>query len=362
MPIKHKLILLGVLVFLIAFFQFMCSGSVRFVQMYAAGIFYPLQSVRSLIFSFVPFSFGDCLYILLGLFLLVVLLRWIYFISAFGRSKEKLGSSILYFFIFLAFILLGFIIGWGGNYYKPSLSEYWQLKQPPSRQADSTALVKFHILLTDRLNTIAPKYRQLPEKEVNDLARSWYRGFTNCKDKDGLSIKNSLFGPVLERLGIDGYYNPFTGEGQINNRLPGFLLPFLYTHEMAHQAGIADEEDANLLAYALGTLTDDPSFNYSATLNVWLYTNARVMHRDTLLGKTCLGKLNPLTRRHLDTLDELAKKYDNAAARASTGVYDDFLKANNQKAGVHGYGNVSRSAALWEEKVRTKGRLLLKLP
>ena len=255
-----------------------------------------------------------------------------------------------------------FIIGWGGNYYKPSLSEYWKLTAKSDKRADSVALVQFHQTLTDRLNTLAPRYRQLQPKEVNELARSWYKAFTNCPDKDALLIKATLFAPFMERLGIDGYYNPFTGEGQINSNLPGFMLPFLHSHEMAHQAGIAVEEDANLLAYALGTLTGEPSFNYSATLNIWLYTNARVSRRDSILGKACRARLNSLTKAHLDTLDDLAEKYDNAAARASTRVYDDFLKANNQKSGVRGYGNVSRSARLWEEKVKREGRKIIRLP
>ena len=362
MLIKHKLILLGILLFLVAFFEFMLSGSMGFVQMYAVGIFYPFQSLRHFVFGFIPFSIGDWLYVLLGLYLLLVLLRWGYFMSTFGRNKEKLGRSLLHFLVVVSAIVLWFVLGWGGNYYKTPLSDYWQLTKKPDRAADSAALFKFHETLTDRLNVLAPKYRQMPEREINDLSISWYRAFTDCKDKSGLGIKHSLLGPLLERLGIDGYYNPFTGEGQINSNLPCFMKPFLYSHEMAHQAGIADEEDANLVAYALGTLTGDPSFNYSATLNVWLYAHAKVMRRDSITAKACYNRLNPLTKAHLDTLDELSKKYDNPASRVSTGIYDDYLKINNKKAGVHSYGNVSRSARLWEDKVRREGKKLLRLP
>jgi hypothetical protein len=49
------------------------------------------------------------------------------------------------------------------------------------------------------------------------------------------SIKPSIYSYLGNYLGFQGYYNPFSGEGQVNTTIPRFLEPFVTTHEMAHQ-------------------------------------------------------------------------------------------------------------------------------
>ena len=166
----------------------------------------------------------------------------------------------------------------------------------------------------------------------------------------------------MERIGVEGYYNPFTGEGQVNKELPGFVLPFVISHEMAHQAGIAAEDDANLMAYAVGTTTTDSSFRYSAYLNIWAYTNNRLYRRDSTLANQHEAALNPLSRAHLDTLEQLARKYHNEAARYSSAFYDGYLKLQKQKQGIRSYANVTFSAWQQELKRRDKNSSLIRIP
>ena len=363
MKTKYKLIAIATVVSICLFLVFMLSGSDSFVRGYSENIYQPYQSLRVSLFHYIPFSFGDLLYGLLAVGLIAWFLRWIYFLVRFRLHKEKLGQSILNFILFGAVLFLLFLIGWGGNYYKDTLPYSWKLKSFQSRKEDSVALVSFNKTLLDRLNTTAPKYNQIPLEDLNRLSIAWYTAFTNCKLRsDGLAIKSSLFGPILERLGIDGYYNPFTGEGQMSSKVPGFMRPFLVSHEMAHQAGIASEEDANLIAYVLGTLTDEPSFRYSAALNLWLYANASLYRKDSALALKFSTQLNPLTKSHIDTLRALAEKYNNAAADVSAGFYDKFLKMNHQKAGLGSYRNVLYSARMWEEKIRRSGRDVVRIP
>ena len=46
-----------------------------------------------------------------------------------------------------------------------------------------------------------------------------------------------------------GYYNPFTGEAQVNTNVPAFVIPFTTCHEMAHQIGYASESEASFVGF-----------------------------------------------------------------------------------------------------------------
>ena len=50
-------------------------------------------------------------------------------------------------------------------------------------------------------------------------------------------------------MGFSGYLNPFTLEAHINSTLPKISLPITIAHEMAHQNGIAAENDANFMGF-----------------------------------------------------------------------------------------------------------------
>ena len=294
MKTKTKLILFGVQIILLFSVQFLLSTYDSTLIFYNHYIYFPFQSARGYIFNFIPFSIGDIVYILAGIGLVITLTRWVYFISKFRVHKYRLGGSVLNALNTIAFVLLFFILGWGANYYKTPLSENWRLPRKISRKEDSINLVAFDRLLVNRINANAPLYKNMSFKEVNSLSLAWYRVFTDSKLKEnGLGIKPTLFAYFLEHIGIDGYYNPFTGEGQINTSLPAFILPFVICHEIAHQAGVAAEDDANLMAYSIGSISNNPTFIYSASLNIWLYVNSRLYRRDTGIAKKLEAQLNP---------------------------------------------------------------------
>ena len=58
-----------------------------------------------------------------------------------------------------------------------------------------------------------------------------------------------LLGWVLPRLGISGFYNPYAAEATVAAGLPDPSFVFVMAHEMAHQRGVASEDEANFLAF-----------------------------------------------------------------------------------------------------------------
>jgi hypothetical protein len=327
-----------------------------FTSYYSQHIYPTIQESKSIVFRHIPFSVGDVLYIAGGIWLMVTFIRWVYYIGKFGVHKDRLLSSVINAANVVAFGYLFFLLSWGGNYYKEPLAKTWMpAKQAKNRNPDvqlkqyKADVIAFAKYLTGRLQQTQLGYQKSRHTDMNERAIAYYRTYTDCRVKEnGQHIKSTLFAPLLLRMGVDGYYNPFTGEGQVNMGQPAFMMPFLMCHEMAHQAGIAAEGDANLMAYALCTKANDVEFQYSAYLNLWLYAYNRLYRLDSVAAKEQEVALPRLTRLQIDTLQEIYRKYQGAMTEYTTDIYDSYLRMQQQE-GIKSYGNVVKDAWHYEQ-------------
>jgi hypothetical protein len=351
---------MGLVVLMLTIIQYALPAHSKVVTFYDIYVFHPFQSVRNVFFSLIPISVGDILYLLGGIMLLILVGRWIFFMINFQSHRHELGTSLLQTMIVSGMLYILFILGWGGNYYKSSLSSFWGLDR--STWEDST-LVQYDAYLIGKLNEYAPAYQPVTFREIDKRARLYYKTHTDSRTKAyGVKVKPSVFGYLMQHLGIQGYYNPFTGEAQVNRFLPSFMLPFVVCHEMAHQSGIAAEDDANLLSYAVSTIPEDPVFRYSAYFNLWLYTHARLKVTDSAVANKLKMDLNPITLAHLDTLRQIRRKYDGDISDYSGVIYDGYLKLHHQKDGIESYNKVAITAWAWEQSGRQKRPVVIALP
>ena len=361
MRYRNKLIFLLLVLLLLAVLQLAIPGNPNIIANYGTYIFRPFQSFRNSVFGFIPFSIGDLFYAFLGILIIVVVAKWLYYLIRVRSRVHHLNFSLLHTVSTIGVLYIVFFLGWGGNYYRPSLSKYWHLDKTKLR--NDSNLIAFDRYLIGKLNEFAPYYQPLPFKEVNRLSQLYYKVYTDSKTRmHGLKAKPSLFGVLMQYLGIQGYYNPFTGEAQVNTALPAYMLPFVTCHEMAHQSGIAAEDDANLLAYVVGTVAHDTPFNYSAYLNIWLYTQSRLRVKDSALAATFKKQLNPLTLRQLDTLRSLRFRYKSGVGEYSSELYDSYLRWHHQKEGIDSYSKVVSSAWIWQQERAISKDTVIRVP
>ena len=347
MRFNRKIYVLVVLVVLILLATFLLPVSEGALRVYDSLIYYPFQALRDVLFGFIPFSMGDIFYVLAGGYLVWLFVKWIRFLIRFRTKKLELAASLFNTFNGILGAYLFFILGWGANYSKQPLPKEWGL----DGAKDTIRLSVYDSVLVSELNRLAPAYKPYTIAEVNHRSQSLYRNLTDTKlRRFGLNVKTSMFTWFLDRMSTEGYYNPFTGEGQVSATLPDFMLPFVICHEMAHQAGIAAEGDANLMAYAITTASGDASFKYSAMFNIWQYVDRRLYRKDSARAKSFQDQLNPLTKRHIAIMDSLSNMADNEFNAISMDMYDDYLKMQQQKEGIRSYGNIIKSAWLLEKK------------
>ena len=338
------------------------------VHWYSGAVFPPLQTGRLSMFSLTSVSVGDVIYCVLGLWLLLSLIRFIYFLSKWRRQRARVVGLMLNGVNIFLLVYIVFVVFWGANYNKQPLAKFWGLPaavrgdRQQRRTKDLEITVAVNRFLVGRINSTVKAYRPLSNKQINDISIAYYRGYTDCSVKDGgLGVKESLYSYLMLYMSVDGYYNPLTGEGQMNDKVPRFIMPFIICHEMAHQAGIAAEGDANLMAYAVCTHGTDDVFKYSAYLNLWLYANHRLYRYDSGLANSYERQLNKLTLKHLDTLEAVSRQYSGFLTHLTGDVYDSYLKLQHQENGIKSYGNVTREAWLLEQSRPRLGRLI-KIP
>ncbi len=342
--------MLVVSLIVLAVIQYIFTTSDAAVSFYADYIFQPFQLLRNVSLGFIPVSIGDTIYVVLTVIIISLIIRWIYYLIKLKLYKRALLLSLFRTALAVAMGYVVFFIGWGGNYSKPAIAEHWGLALNHELEDDS-ALIKFDLYLINKMNEYAPLFAHQKFKDVERRSREYYKQFSGTKGRYSLlNIKPSLFGNLLEYSGIQGYFNPFTGEGQINKNLPDFLLPFVTCHEMAHQAGIAAEDDANFLAFVVCTNSNDPAFVYSAYFNVWLYANGKLRSRDSVLSKSLYKEINPVTMEHIYTLRRRREEFKSPLSKFSGYFYDNFLKLNQQEKGMESYDDVVNTVYAWEQK------------
>src|SRR5258708_879495 len=154
------------------------------------------------------------------------------------------------------------------------------------------------------------------------------------------SVKSSLFGLVGNYLGFGGYYNPFTGEAQVNTALPVFSQPYTTCHEMAHQLGYAKENEANFVGYLAARSSSDKAFQYSVYFDLYLYAARELYMLDSNLVRPFRESLRPGIRRDYRELQAFNRKYENPFEPIVRRLYGNYLKANHQPQGIRTYNEV----------------------
>jgi hypothetical protein len=101
-------------------------------------------------------------------------------------------------------------------------------------------------------------------------------------------LSNHLCGAGLGNYtGFTCYYNPFTGEAQLNTTIPRFLQPFIACHEVAHQLGYAKENEASFVGYLAAKGSGNALLQYSTYLDIFMHAN-RNLFTQIQLQQNCI--------------------------------------------------------------------------
>lgn len=329
------LLLLALLIFIWGWFPSVVLGY------YSNGLYQLVATILRWISSFFPYALGDILYVSLVIFALrklFVLIKKRKTLTAIDRLAIPLKLFNIVLILFISFKLL-----WGLNYSRPSITQQLHIE---NEKYDDQQLVLLSNYFIDKLNALQPQTTKKLSYTIKELEEKASSDYSVLAQKNPFfayrqpSVKPVLNAWLISKIGIEGYYNPLSGEANVNIRLPAWVLPFVTCHEIAHQLGVAREDEANLVAYLVGSNSKDINFQYSVNYNMlrYLLFEVRMKSPDDYLAMK--DRIDPNVLGNFKAENQFWAKYNGQMSNYMGIAFDKFLKLNNQKKGIKSYQNI----------------------
>ncbi len=240
--------------------------------------------------NLLPFSFAELLLILLiPIFIaaLIIASRWH---CTLWRNVFAFSGKIM---AFALVILILFVWGFGTGYHGTTLDQKLGIDK---RDVSEDDLYELTLELTAVVNELAEEiefletdFSEMPYSrgEMNDKLLAAYERVSDeytFIPRMYSRVKPVMMSELMSYTHITGVYSFFTGEANINIAFPDYTIPYTAAHELAHQRGIAREDEANFVAFLVCSASDDIYIQYSGYLNMLEYVTsayARAVNSNT---------------------------------------------------------------------------------
>lgn len=291
------------------------------------------KEIQQSLCSNFKFSVGDIVYVILGLFFILLIL------TLFSKKWRKKGSLVLFISLNISYFI--YQTFWGTMYFEPPMIErlsyekiniaetkkrylkYINICNETRKQASEDENGVFKILNIDVL-----------KKEIVHQQGNLSQKLNFKKNNHIISIKPSLFEKIMNKTGILGYYNPFTAEAQYNPNLPDTMIPFTLAHETAHQLGYAREQEANFVGFLMSEHSKNTDLKYSTLLFVLKQLNQYITQFDADFLEENGNLISEKVKRDLQSEADFRKNNKGLTKRFFLTSNDLFLKSNQQKGHV----------------------------
>lgn len=329
---------------LLVYVTAICSTSfANFFNRYISSFF---RRILAYITNIFPFSLAEIMIILLPAALIFLI---VFAVKKYSDTWRNVLKYIICIFSVLSLIFSSFVLTFGTGYYTSDFNERLELERT---DVSADELYKTALILAEKINTEAGSISFTEKsssnmlysiREMNNKLLEAYRSLN--EDYDFIPIMTTYVKPIIlsepmTYTHITGVYSYFTGEANLNTNSPDYTLPYTAAHELAHQRGIAREDEANFVAFLVCIRSDDPYIRYSGYLNLYEYVINALYSSDEKLYADAISQLDSKVIYEMIAYSEFFDKYrDNVVSDISGAINDVYLKSNNTE-GTRSYGLV----------------------
>ncbi len=346
------LLILALLCAVIHIFAVIFSGFADFFNRTVSAFF---RFIFAKLTGWLPISFAEILIICLP-----IIIGTVIFFAVKAAKKGKLIRYLCGFFAVLTFFYSSFVLTFACGYRSYSLADKLSLERTEVSAAELENTTK---IVLEKLNALSSKteygkdnFSKMPYDydTLNDKLNAAYKKFTAKHDfiQDmKTAVKPVMLSEPMTYTHISGVYTYFTGEANLNENYPDYNLPYTMAHEMAHQRGIAPENEANFIAFLVCLESDDAYIQYSAYFNMFEYLSNALYTANKDAYKAVLKLTDGKIINEMIAFSEFYDKYrDNVVGEISSTVNNGYLLSQGQTAGRKSYGLVVDLAVAYYKK------------
>lgn len=349
--IREYVPLFPFIIFILSIFSLICYifvlSSVKFADFFNLYLTTPVRQILAQASSIVPFSITETLLFASPLLLIIVLIRGI------KNAKTSTKDTIRFLMKLLSivlFIFITFVWTYSSGFHNSTIDKKLNLETEKLSKED---LYEASMIIVGNLNELSNEiiydntgasvmpygYYKLSSKicDAYDKYEEEYGVIINFKS----IVKPIILSEPMTYTHISGIYTFYTGESNINTNYPDFVVASSATHEMAHQRGVARENEANFVSFVVMINSDDSFLKYSAYLDVYSTITGALYSADKDLYYNVASMLDSRVKGDLESYSRFFDKYRDSVASEVTGnLNDSYLQANGQKEGTKSYGMI----------------------
>ena len=310
------------------------------------SVTHPYHLFMSKLCSHVGFSVAELIYAVAIIGLGAYLVYAVYRLLAKPEKLRQTYRLALTFAMAALIFWAGLTVMWTPCYYAPGFAEQSGVDDGPVEYEELETVTRWFALL-------ASEYAEEVERDADgayiadrdsvlDRAAEVFEGVAELYpflDGEALRPKPIYFSRIMSYLDFTGFFFPMTGEANLNMDSPAFLLPSTSQHEIAHQRGVAAEQECNFVAVLACLESEYADFRYAGAALAYIYLgNALAGVNYDKYGEVYYS-LSETVRADLKAQSAYWDEFrDSVAQKASNTVYDSFLKSNGQELGMQSYG------------------------
>jgi hypothetical protein len=345
-------VVLGVFVTIMTYFHTWIEA------VYSVKIYPYIALFQRTITGWLPFSIGDILYLVISAWLIIKIVKTVIATLKKKITWKKTIRRTFRLGRLLMWIYIIFNLVWGWNYHRLGLDHQLQLPTGKYSSSEVKLLLEEVIQKLNENRALISRDTILPGQSFSQMRAGAAESYRQAADRfpflqyAAVSVKKSMYSATAQYFGFTGYYNPFTGEAQLRTQIPEVMKPFIICHEIGHQVGYAKENEASFAGYLAASSSNDPYFRYSVYLDLYSSVRSKLVFTGFEEGDTSVIYTLPGYNKKLDTLVRFDRRkireyfqrnqtlLSEQMSSVVLGMYEQYLKANKQAAGLKSYDDV----------------------
>ncbi len=306
--------------------------------------------------AWIPFSVGElCIWLLPVILVFALVYAFKYACDTWRSALVFMGCMLCVITTLFSLFTLNFAAGYRGS----TLDQKLELEKKPVSTEQLYATAEYlremvneeatHISYAQDGFSMMPYSLDIMRDHLDDA----YTKF--CAQHDFIShspgvVKPVLLSRVMSYMHTTGVYTFFTGEANINVDFPDYTIPYTAAHEMAHQRGVAREDEANFIAFLVCMSSDDPYLRYSGYLNLYEYVLSALAAADDDLYAQSYRQLSGDVKREMLAYSSFFEQYRHSVTSQISGAVNDTFLQSQGTVGTQSYGMVVDLAVAYYEQ------------